>query len=119
MRDDELFFHCSGLPCPASLASRIDSGPAAELRHRPEHRSQYSFGPGCGKAHGREAGDVIGRREFLKSTAAAGIMAMSGRAAAGAAGAGSADTGTAVPVPLSYEIPHTRTTIPIQAAKLQ
>ena len=61
---------------------------------------------------------MIGRREFLKSTAAAGIMATSGKAASGAAGSGRADSGTAVPVPLSYEIPHTRTTTPIQDARI-
>ena len=118
MRDDELVFRCSGRPAPAPLAARIDSGPPAALRHRPERRSHYSLGQGRGKAHGRETDDVIGRRDFLKSAAAAGIMVMSGRTAAGAAGSGSADSGTAVPVPMSYEIPHTRTTTPIQGARI-
>ena len=43
---------------------------------------------------------------------------MSGKVVPGAAASGRGDQGTAVPVPFSYEIPHTRKTIPIQGARI-
>lgn len=43
---------------------------------------------------------------------------MSGKVVPGTAGSGRGDPGTAVPVPLSYEIPHTRTTTPIPGARI-
>ena len=61
---------------------------------------------------------MIRRRDFLRKAAAAGLISMTGRTAAGAARSGSGDHGTAVPVPFSYEIPHTRSTTPIQGARI-
>lgn len=43
---------------------------------------------------------------------------MSGKVVAGGAGSGKGGRGTAVPVPFSYEIPHTRTTTPIQGPRI-
>ena len=43
---------------------------------------------------------------------------MSGKVVPGAGGSGRGDPGTAVPVPFSYEIPHTRSTTPIPGARI-